>query len=388
MNERTETVFNGPETEMGPLKYICPTCYSDIEIISINDKLDEIELRCFNQDNPHRMKISIKDYLNKINLYQSNESVSNKCSNHNNCDYEYYCLNCDKHLCKVCLESREHLYHIKFNIMSEISLTEQEENLINNFICNFKNKTNNNNQKDNNDKYNAQTDIKNLICIVYKYYSFNKNNYYLAINLFNIIICCCKNDEDLKNELGFKEDDLNKFMKLSKNYFINNIEAELKLIVDTFNKKMEELNQNKNSTIEKINLEKREEYKEGKYIGEFNQGLKEGRGKFEYKNGDIYVGDWKNDKREGKGIYYFKNGNKYEGEFKNDKQDGKGIFFYGCGKYAGEKYEGDYKNGRMDGNGIYWFSNGDRQMGYYKQGKAIGKHALITVNNEIIKTDY
>jgi hypothetical protein len=27
-------------------------------------------------------------------------------------------------------------------------------------------------------------------------------------------------------------------------------------------------------------------------------------------------------------------------------------------------------------------------MGNYKQGKAIGKHALITVNNEIIKTDY
>jgi hypothetical protein len=262
--------------------------------------------------------------------------------------------------------------------MAEISLTKEEEKLIEKFI----------DDNNNNAQLERYKDVKDLMSFAYGYYSIYKNNYYLATNLINIILCCCKNSEDLKKEIGFKEDELNKLMKFDKKYFINNIEAQLNLITNIYNKKMEILNQNKNLTIEKINLIKKCEYDDGTYIGEFNQELKEGRGRFEYKNGDIYDGEWKNDQREGKGVYTFQNGNIYEGDFKNDKQNGKGVFVYSQGKVSGDKFEGDFVDGKMDGNGVYWFSNGDRQMGNYKQGKAIGKHALITVNNEIIKTDY
>ena len=189
----------------------------------------------------------------------------------------------------------------------------------------------------------------------------------------------------MKRVLGFKEDELTKLKKFDKNYFVENIETELKSITNIFNKRMEILNKNNNLTIEKINLIKRREYEDGTYIGEFNQDLKEGRGRFEYKNGDIYAGEWKNDQMEGKGVYTFNNGNIYEGEFKNNKQDGKGILLYSEGKC---KFEGDFVDGKIDGNGVYWFSNGDRQVGNFRQGEPIGKHSVIQVNGDIVQIEF
>ena len=61
------------------------------------------------------------------------------------------------------------------------------------------------------------------------------------------------------------------------------------------------------------------EYDNGKYIGEWNNDIKEGKGIFYHNNGDIYDGEFKNDKKEGKGIFYYNNGDKYEGEWKDDK---------------------------------------------------------------------
>ena len=56
-----------------------------------------------------------------------------------------------------------------------------------------------------------------------------------------------------------------------------------------------------------------------------------------YNNGDKYIGEWKNDLKDGKGIYYYNNGDKYDGEYKTDLKDGKGIFY--CND--GDKFEGE-----------------------------------------------
>ena len=42
-----------------------------------------------------------------------------------------------------------------------------------------------------------------------------------------------------------------------------------------------------------------------------------------------------NDLKDGKGIYDFNNGDKYDGEYKNGKKDDKGIFYYN----NGDKYD-------------------------------------------------
>ena len=43
--------------------------------------------------------------------------------------------------------------------------------------------------------------------------------------------------------------------------------------------------------------------------------MREGKGKFYYKNGDKYEGDWENDRRLGKGKLFFEDGGIFEGIF-------------------------------------------------------------------------
>ena len=53
-------------------------------------------------------------------------------------------------------------------------------------------------------------------------------------------------------------------------------------------------------------------YDNGKYVGEFYDGIREGKGIFYYNNGEKYDGDWKNGKIEGKGSYTYKSVNMME----------------------------------------------------------------------------
>ena len=48
------------------------------------------------------------------------------------------------------------------------------------------------------------------------------------------------------------------------------------------------------------------------------------------------------------GAYYYPNGDKYVGEYQNGKKNGKGICYFA----SGDTYEGDWKDNKMDGNGI------------------------------------
>ena len=86
------------------------------------------------------------------------------------------------------------------------------------------------------------------------------------------------------------------------------------------------------------------------YIGEFKNGLRNGKGILYCKNGKIkHEGDWINDKYEGYGKYIFENGNYYIGEFKNCLRYGQGMLYY---KNGNIKYEGDYVNG---GKKLFFF---------------------------------
>ena len=127
------------------------------------------------------------------------------------------------------------------------------------------------------------------------------------------------------------------------NYIINENKKNILLIKNDIlslynrvNKKYEEIKLNNNITQNKELY-----YKEGRYIGQFKNGLKEGKGKMYWDTGDRYEGEWKNDKQEGKGIFYWISGNIYEGEFKNGIMEGKGIKYWHSGHRKGDKYEGD-----------------------------------------------
>ena len=80
---------------------------------------------------------------------------------------------------------------------------------------------------------------------------------------------------------------------------------------------------------------------EGRYIGEIKNGLRHGKGKMIYNNGNIYEGNWLNDLFDGKGNYLHKKyGQNTSGDWENGYLiRGQIIFFKGV--MGEEKYIGD-----------------------------------------------
>ena len=62
--------------------------------------------------------------------------------NNHNKKYEFYCINCNKHLCKECLKTRNHISHNK-KIIIELQPTEKELNIIKNIIKSYEDKISN-----------------------------------------------------------------------------------------------------------------------------------------------------------------------------------------------------------------------------------------------------
>ena len=143
-----------------------------------------------------------------------------------------------------------------------------------------------------------------------------------------------------------------------------------------------------------------------KYIGEFKNNLKNGKGKeetMEY----IYEGEFLKDKKNGKGKIYFKKLNEsYEGEFRDNIINGIGIYTFnnediykgnfsngkmnGMGEYfwkSGEYYYGEYINGIKEGVGKFKYKNGKRYEGMFKNGKPNGR-GKIKYNDKEIEVEF
>ena len=136
------------------------------------------------------------------------------------------------------------------------------------------------------------------------------NNNNLLLELLNELLNIKKNSKDkiLIKVLGNITNKLNKIICENKKIF----EAIINGIYQ-INKKLDK-NEDPGKELK---------YKNGKYKGQVLKGKMEGKGTFNYNDGDRYVGDFRNDKKEGKGILYWSSGNRYEGEFKNGAYDGR-----------------------------------------------------------------
>ena len=151
--EEGETI--GEAMKLNEMYYNCTECQSPIEILYINEKQNIIEFRCIN--NNHRKELSIKEYLDKIKNFNNKNINDDICINHNK-KYDYYCLDCNKHLCKECLKSRNQISHNK-KIILEIQPNNKEINIIENVIKLYENKINNLEKE----KYNKIKELKSKI---------------------------------------------------------------------------------------------------------------------------------------------------------------------------------------------------------------------------------
>lgn len=128
-----------------------------------------------------------------------------------------------------------------------------------------------------------------------------------------------------------------------------------------------------------------------KYVGEFKNGLRNGKGTFYFANGCTYTGEYVNDKPNGYGTETFTNGDRYEGNYANGFRNGKGCYYYanGCshkGEYVndkkcgfgtetftnGNRYEGNYENNLRNGKGTFYFANGCTYTGEFVDDKRHG----------------
>jgi hypothetical protein len=93
-------------------------------------------------------------------------------------------------------------------------------------------------------------------------------------------------------------------------------------------------------------------------------------GKYTFPSGNIYIGEYQNGVRNGQGIFFYFSGDKYEGEYKDGKKHGQGIYTW---VNPFEQYVGKYKNGKMHGQGTYTYANGDKYVGGHKDGESHGQ---------------
>ena len=89
-------------------------------------------------------------------------------------------------------------------------------------------------------------------------------------------------------------------------------------------------------------------------------------GTFADADGNKYVGEWKNDKKNGRGTDFYSNGDKFVGEFKNDNKH-RGTYTF----LNGGEYDGEFMDGQPNGRGISTQVDGKRFEGIWENGSLI-----------------
>ena len=224
---------DSPELQSKNIYYNCSECSSAIQILFVDEK--EIEFRCSNND--HHIKMKINEYLEKMKSYKTSKINDEICHLHNK-EYYCYCFDCNKHLCKECINLRKHNFHYKiffFEIIPDTKILNEIEKIINNI------------------EIKKRANVYELIEIVYNTYTTYHNNYYNIINI-NIIY--------------------NNYFNIDNNEFVTSNRAEEKDIIikeqSNLLKEKEELIKEKNDKYEELN---RELYNKDKIIKENENNL-------------------------------------------------------------------------------------------------------------------
>ncbi len=121
------------------------------------------------------------------------------------------------------------------------------------------------------------------------------------------------------------------------------------------------------------------------YFGKVIEGLREGRGRTQMKNGcTAYEGNYRSDKRDGFGTYYYKSGKIcYVGGWKENRRDGVGVSF---SSKDGSIFVGKWKDNIPTGIGTAFDVDGNLvYTGEWKDGKRHG-HGTEYKNGRIVYT--
>lgn len=120
------------------------------------------------------------------------------------------------------------------------------------------------------------------------------------------------------------------------------------------------------------------------YDGAWENGRRSGFGVQYLEDGImVYSGQFKDDMFEGFGTHHFSSGGKHIGEFRNGMKNGKGTIYDSNNNV---KFDGEFKNGEKHGNGILYDETGDiMYKGIFINGKIANKQPNTTIKPPIAK---
>lgn len=99
------------------------------------------------------------------------------------------------------------------------------------------------------------------------------------------------------------------------------------------------------------------------YKGNWNNMVKEGKGREEYSDGRFYIGNFDNNEPNGYGIITWPDGSRYSGRISNGVRTGYGMYEFDKGQY-----EGNFVNGKFLGEGEIVYKNGTKFIGQFLNG--------------------
>ena len=115
-----------------------------------------------------------------------------------------------------------------------------------------------------------------------------------------------------------------------------------------------------------------------KYIGEWLDGLRSGKGTMVSSKGDCYTGNWLMDEMSGFGEMVLSNGDTYTGMWNKGLMNGEGKHVW----KNGDVYEGTWVDGEMHGNGVLTNAEG-RYDGRWNRGVKEGQGRLDLPSGEV-----